>query len=88
MKQISKFKFYDMNDATTKVTMDGRTAKNKSLYEQIKTSEIEKFELNNNATIIGEDIDAIDVNKIKDMLPYIPTGCNPLDYNLLTFVTI
>ena len=28
MKQISNFKFYDMNDATIKVGIDGRSIKN------------------------------------------------------------
>ena len=45
-----------------------RTEKNKDLYEQIKNTDIEKFEVSSNAKVIEEDINSIDVNKIKDML--------------------
>mgnify|MGYP003448442468 CR=1 FL=1 len=45
-----------------------RTEKNKDLYEQIKNTDIEKFEVSSNAKVIEEDINSIEVNKIKDML--------------------
>ena len=48
--------------------LKSRTEKNKNLYEQIKNTDIDKFEINSNATIIGEDVNNIDVDKIKDML--------------------
>ncbi|MBQ3021442.1 MAG: hypothetical protein IJD92_04400 [Bacilli bacterium] len=48
--------------------LKSRTEKNKNLYEEIKNADIDKFELNNNATILGEDINKIDVDKIRDML--------------------
>lgn len=48
--------------------LKSRTEKNKDLYEQIKTSDIDKFDIASNATVIGEDISRIDVNKVKDML--------------------
>ena len=49
-------------------TLKSRTAKNKELYEQIKKIDIDKYDINSNATIIDEDVYAIDVDKIKDML--------------------
>lgn len=48
--------------------LKSRTEKNKDLYEQIKTSDIDKFDIASNATVIGEDISRIDVDKVKDML--------------------
>lgn len=45
-----------------------RSEKNKDLYEQIKNSDIDKFDLHSNATIIDEDVNRIDVDKIRDML--------------------
>ena len=48
--------------------LKSRSEKNKELYEQIKNSEIEKFDIHSNATIIEEDVNKIDVDKIRDML--------------------
>lgn len=48
--------------------LKSRAAKNKDLYEQIKNAEIEKFEIHSNATVIEEDVNKIDVDKIRDML--------------------
>lgn len=48
--------------------LKSRAEKNKDLYEQIKTSDIDKFDIASNATVIGEDISRIDVDKVKDML--------------------
>lgn len=48
--------------------LKSRAERNKNLYEQIKTSEIEKFDINSNATVIEEDVNKIDVDKIRDML--------------------
>lgn len=50
------------------LNLKSRTEKNKDLYEQIKNSDIDKFDIASNATVIGEDISRIDVNKVKDML--------------------
>ena len=57
-----------MDKYTETPNLKSRTAKNKELYEQIKNTDIEKYDINSNATIIEEDVNAIDVNKIKDML--------------------
>lgn len=48
--------------------LKSRVERNKDLYEQIKTSDIDKFDIASNATVIGEDISRIDVDKVKDML--------------------
>ena len=48
--------------------LKSRAEKNKDLYEKIKNSEIEKFDIHSNARVIEEDVDRIDVNKIRDML--------------------
>ena len=49
-------------------TLKSRSEKNKELYEQIKNSSIEKYDINPNAKVIGEDINSIDVEKVKSML--------------------
>ena len=48
--------------------LKSRVEKNQDLYEQIKSSDIDKFDISSNATVIGEDISRIDVDKVKDML--------------------
>lgn len=48
--------------------LKSRAEKNKNLYEKIRNSEIEKFDIHSNATIIDEDVNKIDVDKIRDML--------------------
>ncbi len=57
-----------MDKYTETPTLKSRSEKNKSLYEQIKNSEIEKFDINSNATIIKEDVNRVDIDKVKDML--------------------
>ncbi len=49
-------------------TLKSRTEKNKALYEQMKNAEIEQFDVESNATVISEDYNVIDVDKIRDML--------------------
>ena len=57
-----------MDKYTETPNLKSRTAKNKDLYEQIKNTDIEKYDISSNATIIEEDVNAIDVDKIRDML--------------------
>ena len=45
-----------------------RTAKNNELYEEIKKSEIENFDIGSNAKVIGNNEAKIDINKLKDIL--------------------
>jgi len=57
-----------MDKYTDTPTLKSRAERNKNLYEKIKNSEIEKFDIHSNARVIDEDVDRIDVNKIRDML--------------------
>ena len=45
-----------------------RTEKNKALYEQIKNTEVDNYDVNSNTLVLEEGISSIDVNKVKDML--------------------
>ncbi len=45
-----------------------RTAKNNELYEEIKKSEIENFDIGSNAKVIGNNEAQIDIDKLKDIL--------------------
>ena len=45
-----------------------RTEKNRELYEQIKMSDIDKYDIDSNATILETNTSVIDVDKIRDML--------------------
>ncbi len=45
-----------------------RTAKNNELYEEIKKSELENFDIGSNAKVIGSNESQIDINKLKDIL--------------------
>lgn len=45
-----------------------RTTKNTELYEEIKKSEIENFDIGSNAKVIGNNEAQIDINKLKDIL--------------------
>ena len=57
-----------MDKYTETPNLKSRAEKNKNLYEQIKNADIEKFDIHSNATIIEEDVNKIDVDKIRDML--------------------
>ena len=57
-----------MDKYTETPKIKSRSERNQGLYEQIKTTDIDNYEINSNATIIGEDISRIDVDKVKDML--------------------
>lgn len=48
--------------------LKSRAEKNKDLYEKIKNADIDKFDIHSNATVIEEDVNRIDVDKIRDML--------------------
>ena len=55
-------KYFDINNNKS------RTEKNKELYEQIKTSDIDKYDVESNTTILDSNTNTIDVDKIRDML--------------------
>ena len=45
-----------------------RTQKNQQLYDDLKTSVLADFDVNSNVSVIGEQDDVIDVEKIKMLL--------------------
>lgn len=57
-------KYYDAEEEQ----IGSRAARNENLYKEINKSEIEKFEINSNATILGNNSRNIDVEKIKKIL--------------------
>ncbi len=61
MSRMSKY--YDEDDVT-----NSRYRKHEELYKEISKSELENFEVKSNATVIGENKNEIDVEKIKKIL--------------------
>ena len=56
-------KYYD-----EKASVGSRTARNQDLYKEINKTELDKFEIRSNATVIGNNRGNIDVEKIKSIL--------------------
>ena len=48
--------------------LKSRSERNKELYEKINNNEITNYDIHSNATVLEEDINSIDVDKVKDML--------------------
>lgn len=57
-----------MDKYTETPILKSRAIKNKELYEKIDKINIGNYDVNNNATILEEDINSIDVDRVKDML--------------------
>ena len=57
-------KYYDSYEEQ----IGSRTKRNEELYKEISKSEIEKFEINSNATVLAGHGRDIDVEKIKKIL--------------------
>ena len=57
-----------MDKYTETPILKSRTLKNKNLYEKIDKINIGNYDINNNATILEEDINSIDVDRVRDML--------------------
>ena len=53
-----------MDKYTETPNLKSRSERNKELYEKIKNADIEKFDINSNATLLESDVNTIDVNKI------------------------
>ena len=45
-----------------------RTKRNQGLYEKIKTSDIKAYDVNNNMSIIDDNIKSVDINKVHNFL--------------------
>lgn len=56
-------KFYDIDDS-----IGSRTARNSELYKEINKAEIDSFDVKSNATVLGNNKNNIDVEKIKSIL--------------------
>ena len=56
-------KYYDNNE-----NFGSRTQKNQQLYKEIAESDIDKFELSSNATVLSDAKNNIDIEKIKKKL--------------------
>ena len=54
-----------------------RTKKNQDLYEKIKTSDIRRYDVNNNMSVIDDNIKSVDINKIHNFLDE-KYGSNPV----------
>ena len=57
-------KYYDNNEEL----ISTRSKRNEDLYKEINKNEIEKFEINSNATVLGSNGRNIDVEQIKKIL--------------------
>lgn len=57
-------KYYENNDEV----VNSRVHKNEELYKEISKSEIDGYEIKSNATVLGENKNEIDVDKIKKIL--------------------
>ena len=57
-------KYYENNDEV----VSSRVHKNEELYKEISKSEIDGYEVKSNATVLGENKNEIDVDKIKKIL--------------------
>ena len=57
-------KYYENNDEI----VNSRVHKNEELYKEISKSEIDGYEVKSNATVLGENKNEIDVDKIKKIL--------------------
>lgn len=57
-------KYYENNDEV----VNSRVHKNEELYKEISKSEIDGYEVKSNATILGENKNEIDIDKIKKIL--------------------
>ena len=54
-------KYFDNN-------IRSRALKNKDLYEEIKKTDIDKYDINSNTIVLDSNTNVIDVDKIRDML--------------------
>ena len=67
----SRVNKYSDNTTTLDTLNDkplSRTKKNENLYNEISEYNVENFDVNSNATIIGENEKTIDIDKLRDML--------------------
>lgn len=68
-RQSRMNKYYDNNvDEIEETSRLSRTNKNKELYKEVSNLELEDFDLNSNASVIGNNTDNINLDDIKEIL--------------------
>lgn len=63
----SRMDRYNTVDSTD-TNIKSRTQRNQSLYEKIKTSDIKRFDVNNNMSVIDDNIKSVNINKVHNFL--------------------
>ena len=62
--RMDRYNTVDSNDTNVR----SRTQRNQSLYEKIKTSDIKSFDVNNNMSVIDDNIKSVNINKVHNFL--------------------
>lgn len=60
--RVDKYEIDSLEDTSS------RTSRNQKLYKEIGKAELEEYEVKSNATVLGDNKDSIDVEKIKSIL--------------------
>ena len=68
-RQSRMDKYYDSDiDIDESSNIGSRTSRNKELYKEVGTLDLEDFDLNNNVSVIGESTESISIDEIQDIL--------------------
>lgn len=68
-RQSRMQKYYNAIDMDTDTTVrTSRSQKNQELYKEVSNLDLKEFDLNSNASVIGENTDNINLDDIKDIL--------------------
>ena len=62
-------KYYEDHDITEDtMELPSRLNKNQKLYKEVSSKELNNFDVNSNTSILGNDVNSVDIEKIKEML--------------------
>lgn len=67
-RQSRMNKYYDNDILEEDTNQSSRTKRNQELYKEVSSLELEDFDLNSNASVIGNNTDNINLDDIKDIL--------------------
>lgn len=67
-RQSRMNKYYDSDELDETTNQSSRTKRNQELYKEVSSLELEDFDLNSNASVIGNNTDNINLDDIKDIL--------------------
>lgn len=67
-RQSRMNKYYDNDVEEEILSTNSRTKRNQDLYKEVSSLELEDFDLNSNASVIGTNTDNINLDEIKDIL--------------------